>query len=342
MLFDGDSKSNDLEKRSTILELPKKSYRRRVRSRPSRDGARSSSTDAFRHVSKDSSSMPRSPNANMDLKNSISHLENDLDGMPAVQSSLGPAHGPYSGVLDANDVQNTKENHHDPLSKSDGREAPLKMASTEPESVLGMEQVHLKDSKRPLNADMQPSENLPFPGPTNGFGNTEEIKSRHDDSKSSRTQSSQRFDDYNGPSEQKLEGNNVGAEKNDKLLNIDKDNSDIRHSTQNEDGSAVKEEVVKGSESALHTDFNNFVSIKETERKTCNLVGPNSLSQDENACSSRPQGSNDTHFQESTDGAEQNGCSQDNLKLATKEREDSILEEARIIEVSSWTTNFWI
>ncbi|GJY69443.1 hypothetical protein Tco_0472425 [Tanacetum coccineum] len=34
----------------------------------------------------------------------------------------------------------------------------------------------------------------------------------------------------------------------------------------------------------------------------------------------------------STDSAEQNACSHDNLKLATKEREDSILEEAQIIE----------
>ncbi|GJT09919.1 chromatin modification-related protein EAF1 B-like protein isoform X1 [Tanacetum coccineum] len=328
MLFDGDSKSNDLEKRSTILELPKKSYRRRVRSRPSR----SSSTDAFRHVSNDSSSKPKSPNANVDLKNSVSHLENDLDGMPAVQSSLGPAHGPYSGVLNVNDVQNTRENHHDLLSKSDGRDAPLTMASTEPESVLGMEQAHLTDSKRPLNADIEVSES-PFPGPANGFGNTEEIKSRHDDSKSSCIQNSRRFDNYNGPLEQNLKGNDVGAEKNDKLLNIDKDSSDICHSTQNKDGSAMKEEGgVKGSESALHADFNNSVRIKETERKTSILVGPNSLSQDENACSSRPQGLNDTHFQESTDGAEQNACSQDNLKLATKEREDSILEEARIIE----------
>ncbi|KAI3801144.1 hypothetical protein L1987_29247 [Smallanthus sonchifolius] len=278
---------------SAVLELPKKSYKRRIRSRPSRDPIRQASRD-FKALTHD---------ANVAVKNSISPLENELDGVLPVQS-LGPAHGPYSSILEAN------ENHHGLPTKSDGAEAPLTMASIEPESLKVINQVHLADSK----------------GPTNG--NTEEIKSipgptKVLDSDSSCTQSGQCFDDHNGnglPMEQKLESNNLGAEKNDKRVNIDQ--------ICNEDCPAVKEEEgLQGSESVKGVGSDGCTDLK-TERKP---VGPNSISQDGNA--------NDTPLQESvltvkhsTDGADQNTCSADNLKSATKEHEDSVLEEARIIE----------
>ncbi|XP_024966252.1 chromatin modification-related protein EAF1 B-like isoform X3 [Cynara cardunculus var. scolymus] len=440
MLFDGDNKFQEIERKpvhphadniapskhhsqldvghittgdSVVLELPKKSYKRRIRSRPNRDGARSSSTDAvpsrgghflpFRHASRDfkglthdtdhqdrncllnSNSKPKSPNASVAQRNSITQLENEIDGVPAVQSTLGPAHGPYSAVLDANALQNTLETHDDQPVKSNSREAPLTIASIEPEPVAVMNRVHLTDSVRPPRADTQISENLAFASPTNGFGSTEEIESipadsnsgvaippKILDSESSCTQTSQRFDGYNGnglptsarigkytgPMEQNLvqkevvevERNDLVADKDDKILNINKANSDMCHPSHNGDDSAIKEEVdLKVSESALQNELKHSVSTKrvgsdgcttpKTERKATIILGPNSISQDGNACSSRPQGSNDISLRESTlsvryptDVPEQNACSQNNLKLATKEREDSILEEARIIE----------
>ncbi|KAK1420606.1 hypothetical protein QVD17_22328 [Tagetes erecta] len=278
---------------SAVLELPKKSYKRRVRSRPGRD--------TIRQASRDSKALAH--DANVAVKKFTSHLENELDGVPALQSSLGPAHGPYSAVLGAN------ENDHASPAKSDGVEAPLTVASVEPVSIKVIDQVHLTDSK----------------GPTKG--NTEEIKSipgpiKILDSESSCTQTGQHCDDVdrNGlPMEQNLASNTLGAEKNDKILNIDP--------ICNEDGLVIKEEEgLKGTES-VRVDTDGCNNLK-SERKT---TGPNSISQDGNT--------NDTPLQESTltvkhatDGSDQNTCSTDNLKLATKEYEDSVLEEARIIE----------
>ncbi|KAK9055647.1 hypothetical protein SSX86_026732 [Deinandra increscens subsp. villosa] len=278
---------------SAVLELPKKSYKRRIRSRPNRDPIRQASRD-FKALIHD---------ANVAVKNSVSHLENELDGPPAVQSTLGPAHGPYAAVLEAN------ENRHGLPAKSDGGEAPLNMASIEPESLKGIEQVHLTDSK----------------GPTNG--NTEEIKcipgpTKVLDSDSSCTQTGQCCDDYNGNGllpEGNFGNNNLGAEKKDEILNIDP--------ICNEDGTAIKEEEgLKGSESVKRVGADGRNDLK-TEK---NPVGTNSIFQDGNA-NYTPQESIST-VKHSTDGADQNSCSADNLKLATKEHEDSVLEEARVIE----------
>ncbi|KAJ0779613.1 putative transcription factor MYB-HB-like family [Helianthus annuus] len=209
---------------TAVLELPKKSYKRRIRSRPNRD--------PIRHASRDYKGLTH--DANVALKNSVSHLENELDGLPI---------------------------------KSDGAEAPLTTASIEPESV-----------------------------PTNG--NTEETKS---------VPIGQHFDDYNGnglhttkPMEQNLGSNDLGAEKHDSALNIDLIGSDDHRTIKEEEG-------LKGSES---------------------IVGPDPVSQDGNA-NDPPATLTVNH---STDGAEQNTCSQDNLKSAAKEHEDSVLKEARIIE----------
>ncbi|KAJ0911029.1 hypothetical protein HanRHA438_Chr06g0258731 [Helianthus annuus] len=133
--------------------------------------------------------------------------------------------------------------------------------------------------------------------PTNG--NTEETKS---------VPIGQHFDDYNGnglhttkPMEQNLGSNDLGAEKHDSALNIDLIGSDDHRTIKEEEG-------LKGSES---------------------VVGPDPVSQDGNA-NDPPATLTVNH---STDGAEQNTCSQDNLKSAAKEHENSVLEEARIIEV---------
>nr|XP_043619256.1 chromatin modification-related protein EAF1 B-like isoform X2 [Erigeron canadensis] len=313
---------------SAVLELPKKAYKRRIRSRPNRDPSRHATRD-FKGLTHDadkqernyllnSNSNPISPNASVALKNSTSHRENELDVVPAAESTLGPAHGPYSAVLDANAFQ---ENQRDPTIKSDGLEAPPTKALIDPESIGGIEQAPLTDSRHSPN----------------GFGNTEEIKIIPDpkkvlDAESSCTLTIQHFDECNGnglsttgPMEQILIGNDSGAEKNE--LDIDP--------TRNVDGSARKTNVIKGPESAIGVDSDDCVDLK-AERKQSISVEPDFISQDGNACNRRP---NETPLQESTlsvrhstDASEQYACTQDNLKLAVREHEDSVLEEARIIE----------
>ncbi|KAK9075980.1 hypothetical protein SSX86_004310 [Deinandra increscens subsp. villosa] len=256
---------------SAVLELPKKSYKRRIRSRPNRE--------PIRHASRDHKGLKH--DANVALKSSTNHLENELDGLPK---------------------------------KSDGGEAPLKMASIEPESIGVIDQIHLTDSK----------------GPTNG--NAEEIKSIHGptkalDSESSCTQTGQRFDDFNGsglhttkPVEQNVESTDLGAEKNDNIVNIDL--------IVNEDGPFIEEEEgLRGSESVKVVVSEGCTNLK-IKRNPNTVVGPNSISQDRHA-NDTPCTSTLNH---STDGAEQYTCSRDNMKLETKEHEDSILEEGRIIE----------
>ncbi|KAL7587536.1 hypothetical protein Lser_V15G38958 [Lactuca serriola] len=316
MLFDGANNINlskldvgHISKESgvdsAVLELPKKSYKRRIRSRPNRDGARSSSTDAvpsrgahflpFRHAS---NSNPKSPN--------------ELDGVPAGQSTLGPPHGPYSAVLDANVIQNTQENHQEQVED-------------------------MTDSKCPPHADTLKTEIFvgptPTPTPTNGVGNMEEVKIRHDDGRNngaviptkvlgdSESSCGQRFDGYDGNSLASKEvvdvvGNNLVAEKDDKILNVDKDKD------KNDDGSSIKEEEgMKGSESCSQNELKHSDSTRKDVADGCNT----------SETERKHQASNDT-ARHCADVAEQNACSQENLKQATKEHEDSILEEARIIE----------
>ncbi|KAI3694379.1 hypothetical protein L1987_77344 [Smallanthus sonchifolius] len=256
---------------SAVLELPKKSYKRRIRSRSNRD--------PVRHASRDYKGLTH--DANVSLKISTSHLENELDVLPI---------------------------------KSDGVEAPLTTASTEPEYVGVINQIHLTDSKGPTNGNTEEIKNIP--GPTKVL-----------DSESSCTQTGQRFDEYNGnglhttkPMEQNLGSNDLGAAKNDSLVKIDL--------IGNEDGPAIKEEEgLKVSESVKEVGSDGCTDLK-IKRNPSTVVGPNFISQDRNA-NDTPSILTVNHF---TDGAEQNTCSQENLKLATKEHEDSVLEEARIIE----------
>ncbi|XP_071701548.1 chromatin modification-related protein EAF1 A-like isoform X2 [Rutidosis leptorrhynchoides] len=289
---------------SAVLELPKKSYKRRIRShRPNRDYSRHVSRD-FKGPTHDadnqewnyllnSNSNPKSPDA---IKNSNSHIGNELDGEPAVQSTLGPARGPHANAL--------LESHHLPL-KSDSQDAFIITASTEPKTLANIIV------------------------PTNGNGNAEEMKSIPDTNKildedSSCKQTGQHcFNNNgngnalltNGPMEPNLEGVNIGAKNSDEMLNIDP--------------ASKQDEGLKGPETAKEVGSDGPTSLK-TERKSSVVVGPDSISQDGHPCNNRPQGSNESRVHEEC--TVQNACSQDTLKLAIKEREDSILEEARIIE----------
>ncbi|KVH94229.1 HAS subgroup, partial [Cynara cardunculus var. scolymus] len=439
VLFGGDSKFRELEKRSVrpptsnispskhcslldsgqnaresgdsaALELPKKSYKRRIRSRPIRDGARSSSSDAalsrggqlffpFHHASRDGkglvaaanqecnglsscNSKPKGSNTSVAIKNVVSN--NRLDGALAVETTLGRMHGPSSAVSDANASQNPRRKQHDHPLKSDTRESSPGMDFVEPESFEGAEQDNFGGSRRPPCVDRQRANNFSILGQPNGFGTTGERKSMpYDgtftaaistkglDSESSCTQTGQSLDvnnedelpasprniNCNGTVKQVSASNEVPCKKDDnllkekegKLLNVANNNYNSCHRSYNEDGFVLKEEEgLKGSESSWQNELMNPVSAEgvkpngstasETERKPSEVLGSNSFPVGGNATGT-PQGSNGTSFLDSTlpvtsrtDVTELSACSQNNLKLATKEHEESILEEARIIE----------
>ncbi|KAL8208417.1 hypothetical protein R6Q57_007829 [Mikania cordata] len=256
---------------SALLKLPKKSYKRRIRSRPNRD--------VIRHATRDYKGLTHDASAGM--KNSTSHLENGLDGLPL---------------------------------KSDGGEAPLKMDYIEPESLGVIDQIHLTDSKGHTNESTEDIKGIP--GPTKVL-----------DSESSCTQAGQHYDYYNGnvlhtnkPMENKLGSNHLGAEKHDNIVNIGV--------IGNEDVTAIMvDEGLKRSESVNVVGSDGCTDLK-IKRNQSTVVGLNSISLDKNA-NDTPAAFNANH---SIDGAEHNTCSQENLKRETKEHEDSILEEARIIQ----------
>ncbi|MFS7902303.1 putative transcription factor MYB-HB-like family [Helianthus anomalus] len=116
MLFDRENKFHEVEKRSlhlhknntvsdVALEFPKKSYKRRNRSRSNRDGARSSSTDvgprrgqpflASRHAPKDakrsehddSQAQNLSPNSLLDVK--LNGSQSEKSTQPVIQETVG-------------------------------------------------------------------------------------------------------------------------------------------------------------------------------------------------------------------------------------------------------------
>ncbi|KVI03800.1 hypothetical protein Ccrd_017888 [Cynara cardunculus var. scolymus] len=444
MLFDGDNKFREVERRSlhprtnntpsehysqldvgrngkesgesVALELPKKSYKRRIRSRPNRDGARSSSTDAgprsgqsffpSRHAARDakglvhdadnqeqkylsnSNSKTKSPNVSLSPKNLSSNSRVDVKsyGMQTQKSTLGPTNGPLSAVSDASASQHPQEDLFDQPLTSDTRETPLSMSSVEPGSVGRVELENLSGSEHLPGVDKQTVGNLALLGQTNVFGNTGEKEIIPNDCnggapslangfnfKSSCSQTDQSLDgnnknesltsirnfNANGIMELNLsskevlgvESNDLNTVKDDKILNIGNDNSNPHPPSRNENGSTLKEEEgLKGSDNALQHELKEPVSstgidlggctTSEIERKPCTVLGSDSTSQSINICTDKPLGTGCTSFQESTlshkcstDGAQQNTFSKNSLKLATKEHEDSILEEARIIEV---------
>lgn len=139
---------------SAAFGLPRKAYRRRNRSRPSRDGARSSSTDvvpsrgghasfASRHVPRDAKGLvvdadnqkdhtvssksnlkATSPNCSMAPKVELPHSRLDLEVVQAVESAIGITKGSLS---DANQLNQ--------FSESDAQRTPVYMTPGKPESL---------------------------------------------------------------------------------------------------------------------------------------------------------------------------------------------------------------
>nr|GFA65512.1 chromatin modification-related protein EAF1 B-like isoform X1 [Tanacetum cinerariifolium] len=340
MLFDDENKFRELDVgrhakdsgESVALEQPKKSYKRRVRSRPNRDGARSTSTDAgprlpSRQTFRDAkgllndadnqekflsnSSKPKSLDITLGLKDLASHTRLDLklNGKKTQKSTLGPSYGTATEIVS----QHSEENLLDQPLTSETQETPIALCSVDPGSVGRVEQETLSGSEHPFAVDMQTVGNSREPLLTKGL-----------DSKSSwnQTKRSSKGNTENelprnlqkvgssGPMELSLaskealskEGNNLNTVNDDKILNIGNDSSISCPLSHTNNGSTLKEdEGLIGSESALQ---------QESEKPALST-----------GC---------TSFREPT--LSQNACSQNDLKLATKEHEDSILEEALIIE----------
>ncbi|KAI3787897.1 hypothetical protein L2E82_00395 [Cichorium intybus] len=279
MLFDGDNKFREVERRlnkesgeSVPLELPKKSYKRRIRSRPNRHAGR-------------------------DTKGSLHNAENQ--DHKYLSNSISNPKSPKN--LGSNSRLDIKSNGTQ--TQISNQETPLSISSLEP--VGHVEQETLSGSENPLGVDTHMVGDLALSGQTKGF-----------DSKSSCSHSGQSLDgnnknevpasirnvDSNGIMEVNLaskEGNDVNTVKDDKILSINNDDNEI--------GSTLKEEEgLKDSETSLQ---------HELKKSGVDLDG----------CTT-------SDIETKHVGSEQKVCSENNQKLATKEHEDSILEEARIIE----------
>ncbi|CAK9168219.1 unnamed protein product [Ilex paraguariensis] len=166
--LDGNQNAKKLAN-SAVFDLPKKAYKRRYRSRPNRDGARSSSNDVVPSRAGHSSYLPsrngrrdpkglvtvadnqkeqivstncdppRSPNGIMLLKTVPSDIQlvMKLDGMQAVESTGLTNVCLPGGVSDADTPKRLWDNQP---SQADSQETPIEMASEAPESVGGREQ----------------------------------------------------------------------------------------------------------------------------------------------------------------------------------------------------------
>ncbi|XP_059660279.1 chromatin modification-related protein EAF1 B-like isoform X2 [Cornus florida] len=150
-----------------------------------------------------------------------------------------------------------------------------------------------------------------------------------------------------------IEGDESVKEKNetkaeDSCAFSNDDRNSVHQSHQDKSSILKDEEVLHGSDSSLQNELKNHTGVERmepdgqtacaTEREPSNLLGDNSVTPKENACINRPQCSMDSSISElpettlsvrsPTVAPEQ----QIHLKLANKANEDSILEEARIIE----------
>ncbi|KAM7527408.1 hypothetical protein LguiB_030818 [Lonicera macranthoides] len=133
---------------SAAFALPKKAYRRRNRSRPNRDGARSkglvldTDNQKDRNVCSDSNSKPASLNGGIVIKAVLSDspLDMELDSVPAVESSTGLTKGDLPDpVADAKVSKNLEDKPHNQIPQSGAQEAPTEMATAkvENQAILG-------------------------------------------------------------------------------------------------------------------------------------------------------------------------------------------------------------
>lgn len=358
---------------SAAFVLPKKAYRRRNRSRPNRDGARSkgfvldTDNQKDRNVCSDSNSKPASLNGGIVLKAvpSDSPLDMELDSMPAVESSTGLTKGDLpDAVADAKASKNLQDKPRNQIPQSGAQEAPTEMATAKVENQAISGQMNGFSSTK---------------GDRKSIANEGQNSKMGLESESSCTRNSLRLDgnnttetctnleniDSNGntkeqslaPEEtQGIEGDELVKETSanvaDEICALNTDSNSAQFHQENV--SVLKtEDELKGSGRGLENEVKGPVIIEgvepesftasETEIKPSNLLDSNSAPCEENPCPGALQVSGDSSIRELPESTlsvkdcpvalEQQPCFQINLRLASKAHEDSILDEARFIEV---------
>ena len=386
-------------------------YARRNRSRPNRDGARSSSTDIVQSSVGHGSSLPARGDAR-DVKGLVT--ETDDHKAQIITSISNPKSTTSNGDLffqiDTSNTQSNTEldcvqalktvvnlpddrlgvtesivlrdNQHDQPSEADAEKAPNDIASRECDHGGGKEQVISAGPECPPCAESAKTENETGPALLNGLekdGNEGQngnaaMGTKRFNSESSCTQNSLSLDANNGcdpcdncrnddtneillkessefEGTQSLPSGNIGNEKKG-TSSISAINDGSVHENYSGNDSTVK------TEEEMRTTFHSQVKCtnlegveqndhvaSEADTMVGNMLAGSSNSDREIIYPSGPQGSLDPSVQElpqpilleknSSAATDPQSCLNTHFKVVDKSREDSILEEARVIEVVS-------
>ncbi|XP_031100713.1 chromatin modification-related protein EAF1 B-like isoform X1 [Ipomoea triloba] len=405
--MDGNQSAKELGD-SAAFEVPRKAYKRRVRPRPNRDGARSSSNDVLACVGH--GSLPSHnglsdakglvvdaenkaiqngtglPNGDATCKNIPSDNQVDLEstGAKAAESTTDlMKDGQLNTVSDSIFSKDQINIQQDQDSAVVAQETPIEVAPVEPESLTEKEKIGLAGQ---LCADSEKIEILSGSGQINGFisakgenksiaNNNAALVTKGLESESSCTHPSLSLDrnndsdmctnlkilDSNGNTKVQssvpegaaiTEIKEVKESKADDIcLSINEGCKPMHENDQeNEIGQKPMEEL-DSSHSDLQTKVKDKILVEgkepvghtssETELKSSVPVGDNSNPQNDNTCGVVLQGSNDSSIPQLAEasplvavstapsGGHQSGV---NTELLSKADENSILEEARIIQ----------
>ncbi|KAL5794794.1 hypothetical protein ACOSP7_003388 [Xanthoceras sorbifolium] len=420
-----DGTQNAKESEDSAIFRP---YARRNRSRINRDGARSSSNDVGQTRAGHGSSLT-ARGGSRDAKGSISDSNNqkeqkipsvsnlkaatsngdmvskivtcdiqlnmELDSVQALAGTTSPKGSLPEDKLDAAATKSLTGDQHNQSAQVDAQQAPLDVASTEPDLVGVKEQIVLAGAESLPRAATEKVENESCSGQQNGFGDLDKdrkpipnegqnstagIGTKGLDSESSCTQNNLRLDvnndsdacinlknaDSNGilmERTSELEGtvNLAGGEmvkEKHETKNIDscdpkkEDQNSLFQNHSGNDSIVKVEEEINRSRSDLQNEMkcsSNIEGVLQNDHTTSgndknlgNVSSDNSNLNKENSCPGRSEGTLDVSISElpqtilsgrnSADALDVQNEAVNQLKLADKAHEDSILEEARIIE----------
>ncbi|KAK8611734.1 hypothetical protein V6N13_131777 [Hibiscus sabdariffa] len=301
-------------------------YARRYRSKIRRDGARSSSTDIVqgrgghssslpaRGASKDVKALTSEPNnqkdknissvntaksatSNGDLASKVitsdNHLNMEVDGGKTVEEMTGQSEGDLcESKADIIVSKTLIDDLPKEPAQMEAHKSPIRLAFEDPNLVGGKEQL-------------------------NGFGDAKsDIKSITNEGQNS---------------SEAIETKGLDSESSCTKNSLNLVEEEIRPELQNEVSCPSNNVVIQGSH-----------AVSEADRRVSTVQGGNSNSNIEKICASKPQGTMNYSICEITDGnllgitstanADTQTSSDKHVKVVDKEHEDSILEEAQIIE----------
>ncbi|KAM7496219.1 hypothetical protein LguiA_020633 [Lonicera macranthoides] len=329
MLFDGVQNAKELGN-SAAFGLPRKAYRRRIRSRPNRDSARSTSTDLIPSCG-GQASLLSTHHAPKDAKGLIIDADEPKDCKISSNSNTKPT----TSLNDSMVVKtvNSGSQFNVELDGVPGVEStPVDLASGELDCVVAIRKVDNKGVSGQMNGfrnTKRDRRSIPNEGQTNSAV----LNTKGLDSESSCTQTSLSLDgnndsemcttlrniDSDGKTKEQtletpsMEGNKLVKEKNeikgDEICAITNDDHCSIDQFHEEDSSVIRlEEELEVSEPGLQNAVKNTVTVEgigqdcliasETEIKPINLLGFNSAPLEENACSGTHKGPLDSSNQE--------------------------------------------